>query len=95
LDRAAAAAHLDWFENLVKLTVLLATTGSFADHAPVAGAASNRFVQIFGPEAGHVRLSWAVPNLPMGALLMVGASFGGRPLPANTATWEICHEKLD
>src|SRR5579872_424397 len=53
---AAAKEHLgklDRIKKLVKLTVLIATTEQFVDHAPVADGASNLFVQIFGPEAGH------------------------------------------
>src|SRR6476646_11969685 len=55
---AVAKEHLgdlDRLKKLVKLTVLMATTERFAEHAPVADGASNLFVQIFGPEVGHVR----------------------------------------
>src|SRR6266481_1367665 len=48
---AAAKQHLgtlDRLKKLVKLTVLMATTEQFVDHAPVADGASNLFVQIFG-----------------------------------------------
>jgi enamine deaminase RidA (YjgF/YER057c/UK114 family) len=60
---AAAKQHLgtlDRFKKLVKLTVLVVTTGQFADHASVADGSSDLFVQIFGPEAGHVRLASGV-----------------------------------
>src|ERR1700722_20234927 len=46
---AAAKQHLgnlDRLKKLVKLTVLIATTEQFVDHAPVADGASNLFVQI-------------------------------------------------
>src|SRR2546426_4977431 len=71
---AAAKQHLgalDRLKKLVKLTVLMATTEQFADHAPVADGASNLFVQIFGPEVGHVRLVYGVQSLPVGAPLIV------------------------
>src|SRR5713226_3459073 len=64
---AAAKQHLgdlDRLKKLVKLTVLLATTEQFAKHAPVADGASNLFVQIFGPETGHVRLVYGVERQP-------------------------------
>src|SRR5277367_1002187 len=67
---AAAKQHLgglDRLKKLVKLTVLMATTGQFAEHATVADGASDLFVQIFGPEAGHVRLVYGVQSLPVGA----------------------------
>src|SRR5207249_4326003 len=56
---AAAKQHLDGLDRLkklVKLTVLIATTEQFADHAAVADGASDLFVQIFGRKTGHVRL---------------------------------------
>src|SRR3954452_873977 len=80
---AAAKQHLgnlDRLKKLVKLTVLMATTGQFAEHAPVADGASNLFVQIFGPEAGHVRLVYGVQSLPVGAPLIVDTVFEIEPL---------------
>src|SRR5437879_9826881 len=71
---AAAKQHLgdlDRLKKLVKLTVLIATTEQFADHAPVADGASDLFVKIFGPEAGHVRLVYGVQSLPIGAPVIV------------------------
>src|SRR2546429_8418564 len=79
---AAAKQHLgtlDRLKKVVKLTVLIATTEQFADHAPVADGASNLFVQIFGPEAGHVRLVYGVQSLPIGAPLIVDVIFEIEP----------------
>jgi enamine deaminase RidA (YjgF/YER057c/UK114 family) len=79
---AAAKQHLgtlDRLKKLVKLTVLMATTGQFTEHAPVADGASNLFVQIFGPEAGHVRLVYGVQSLPIGAPLIVDVIFEIEP----------------
>src|SRR5438046_3774757 len=79
---AAAKQHrgdLDRLKKLVKLTVLIATTEQFADHAPVADGASDLFVQIFGPEAGHVRLVYGVQSLPVGAPLIVDTIFELEP----------------
>src|SRR6266404_557441 len=56
---AAAKEHLgdlDRIKKLVKLTVLIATTEQFTEHAQVADGASNLFAQIFGTQSGHVRL---------------------------------------
>ena len=75
---AAAKQHLgnlDRLKKLVKLTVQLATTEQFVDHAPVADGASNLFVQLFGPEAGHVRLVYGVQSLPIGAPVVVEVIF--------------------
>ena len=79
---AAAKQHLGSLarlKKLVKLTILMATTEQFADHATVADGASNLFVQIFGAEAGHVRLVYGVQSLPIGAPLIVDAMFEIEP----------------
>ena len=56
---AVAQQHLgdlDRINKLVKLSVVLATTEQFAEHAAVAGGASDLFVQLFGAENGHGEL---------------------------------------
>ena len=75
---AAAKQHvgdLDRLKKLVKLTVLMATTEQFAEHAPVADGASELFVQIFGPNVGHTRLVYGVQSLPVGAPVIVDTVF--------------------
>lgn len=79
---AAAEQHLgtlNRLKKLVKLTVLIATTEQFADHPQVADGASNLFVQIFGPEAGHTRLVYGVQSLPIGAPVIVDCVFEIEP----------------
>ena len=79
---AAARQHLgtlDRLRKLVKLTVLIATTQQFAEHAPVADGASNLFAQIFGRETGHVRLVYGVQSLPIGAPVIVDLIFEIEP----------------
>lgn len=75
---AVAKDHLgdiDRLKKLVKLTVLMATTEQFTEHALVAGGASNLFVQIFGQEASHVRLVYGVCSLPIGTPVIVDTIF--------------------
>lgn len=75
---AAAKQHLgdlDRLQKLVKLTVLMATTEPFVEHASVADGASDLFVKVFGPEKGHVRLVYGVQSLPVGAPLIVDTIF--------------------
>ena len=75
---AVATQHLetlDRLKKLVKLTVLLATTEQFTDHATVADGASDLFVQVFGPDVGHVRLVYGVQSLPIGTPLIVEVIF--------------------
>ena len=79
---AAAKQHLgtlDRLKKLVKLTVLVATTEQFVDHAPVADGASNLFVKIFGPEEGHTRLVYGAQSLPIGAPVIVDCIFEIKP----------------
>ena len=85
---AAAKEHLgdlDRLKKLVKLTVLIATTEQFADHAPVADGASDLFVKIFGQEAGHVRLVYGVQSLPISAPVIVDVIFEIEPLRRSTS----------
>ena len=75
---AVAKEHLgdlDRLKKLVKLTVLIATTEQFTEHASVADGASNLFVQVFGPEAGHTRLVYGVQSLPVGTPVIVETIF--------------------
>jgi len=79
---AAAKRHLgtlDRLKKLVKLTVLIATTEKFIEHARVADGASNLFVQLFGPEAGHTRLVYGVQSLPIGTPVIVDCVFQIKP----------------
>ena len=85
---AVAKEHLgglDRLKKLLKLTVLIATTEQFVDHAPVADGASDLFVKLFGPEAGHVRLVYGVQSLPIGAPVIVDVIFEIEPLRDSTS----------
>ena len=86
---AVAQQHLgglDRLKKLVKLTVLIATTESYVEHALVADGASNLLVQIFGPEAGHTRLVYGVQSLPIGAPLIVDIIFEIEPLRSSCSS---------
>jgi enamine deaminase RidA (YjgF/YER057c/UK114 family) len=79
---AVAEQHLGTLDRLIKLvkvTVLMATTEQFTEHAAVADGASSLFVQIFGDEVGHVRLVYGVQSLPVGAPLIVDVIFEIEP----------------
>jgi enamine deaminase RidA (YjgF/YER057c/UK114 family) len=85
---AAAKQHLgnlDRLKKLIKLTVLMATTEQFIEHASVAEGASDLFVKIFGLDAGHVRLVYGVQSLPVGAPVVVDTIFEIEPLPQSTS----------
>jgi enamine deaminase RidA (YjgF/YER057c/UK114 family) len=71
---AAAQQHLgdlDRVKKLVKLSVVLATTEQFVEHAAVADGASNLFVQLFGSKNGHVRTVYGVQSLPIATPVIV------------------------
>jgi enamine deaminase RidA (YjgF/YER057c/UK114 family) len=75
---AAAQNHvgdLDRVKKLVKLSVLLSTTEEFVEHAAVADGASNLFVQLFGADAGHVRVVYGVYSTPIGTPVIVETVF--------------------
>jgi enamine deaminase RidA (YjgF/YER057c/UK114 family) len=79
---AAAKEHLgdlNRIGKLVKLTVLIATTESFTDHAAVADGASDLFVRIFDLNSGHARLVQGVQSLPAGSPVVVDAIFEIKP----------------
>lgn len=81
---AVAKEHLgdlDRLKKLVKLTVLIATTAQFTEHAIVADGASDLFVGIFGAQAGHVRLVYGVYSLPIEAPVIVDTVFELNPFP--------------
>jgi enamine deaminase RidA (YjgF/YER057c/UK114 family) len=81
---AVAQQHLgdlDRVKKLVKLSVVLATTEQFVEHAAVADGASDLFVQLFGAENGHARMVYGVQSLPIGS---------SRLLPLAWLTTRIC-----
>ena len=81
---AAAQEHLgdlDRLKKLVKLSVLLLTTADFVEHAAVADGASSLFVQLFGADAGHVRVVYGVPSTPVGTPVIVETVFEIEPPP--------------
>ena len=75
---AAAQAHvgdLDRVKKVVKATVLISATEEFVEHAAVADGASDLFVQLFGPQAGHVRVVYGVQSMPIGTPVIVETIF--------------------
>jgi enamine deaminase RidA (YjgF/YER057c/UK114 family) len=75
---AAAQAHvgdLDRVKKVVKATVLISATEEFVEHPAVADGASDLFVQLFGPQAGHVRVVYGVQSTPIGTPVIVETIF--------------------
>jgi enamine deaminase RidA (YjgF/YER057c/UK114 family) len=75
---AVAQQHLgdvDRVKKLVKLSVVLATTEQFVEHAAAADGASDLFVQLFGTENGHARVVSGAQSLPIGTPVIVEVIF--------------------
>ena len=82
---AAAQAHvgdLDRVKKVVKASVLISATEEFVEHAAVADGASDLFVQLFGPQAGHVRVVYGAQSTPIGTPVIVETIFEMQPTPA-------------
>lgn len=66
---AIAKEHLgslDRIRRVVRLGVMLATSGEFFEHPKVADAASELFRDVFGADKNPVRLVYGVASLPLG-----------------------------
>lgn len=71
---ALARQHLgslDRVMRIVRLTVSLATTAEFRDHAKVADGASELLATVFGAEKAPTRMVSGVLSLPAGAPVVV------------------------
>src|SRR5262245_42095272 len=62
----AALGSLDRVARVIRITVYLATSPAFIDHARVADAASDVLNLAFGQGGGHARLAMGVASLPGG-----------------------------
>ncbi len=79
---AAAQQHLgdlDRLRKVVKLSVSLATTEEFTEHATVADGASDLFVQLFGAGNGHARAVAGFQSLPIRTPVVVEVIFEIEP----------------
>lgn len=66
---AVARQHLgtlDKVTRIVRLGVLVATSGDVRDHPKVADGASDLLQDVFGPEKNPCRLVYGVASLPLG-----------------------------
>jgi enamine deaminase RidA (YjgF/YER057c/UK114 family) len=67
---AVARQHLgslDKVTRIVRLGVLVATSGDFRDHPKVADGASELLQDVFGKDKNPSRLAYGVASLPFGA----------------------------
>jgi enamine deaminase RidA (YjgF/YER057c/UK114 family) len=71
---ALAKQHLgslDRVTRIVRLTVSLATTPEFRDHAKVADGASELLASVFGADKASTRMVSGVSSLPAGVCVVV------------------------
>jgi enamine deaminase RidA (YjgF/YER057c/UK114 family) len=61
-----ALGSLDRIKRIVRLGVMVATSGEFRDHPKVADGASKLLEDVFGAERNPSRLVYGVASLPLG-----------------------------
>ena len=66
---------LDRVTRMVRLSVLVATSGDFRDHPKIADGASDLFQDVFGPEKNPCRTVYGVASLPLGTPVAVEIIF--------------------
>jgi len=62
---------LDPVQRVAQLTVTLATTPDFQEHAKVADGASELFAEVFGADRAPTRMVSGVTSLPKGTCVVV------------------------
>lgn len=75
---AVAKEHLgslDRVKRIVRLGVMVATSGEFRDHPKVADGASALLQDVFGAERNPSRLVYGVASLPLGVPIMLELIF--------------------
>lgn len=77
---------LDKVTRIVRLGVLVATSGDFRDHPRVADGASELLQAVFGPEKNPCRLVYGVASLPLGVPVELELIFEVVNQPANKLT---------
>jgi enamine deaminase RidA (YjgF/YER057c/UK114 family) len=75
---ALAREHLgslDRVTRVVRLGISLVTTAEFREHAKIADAASELFVNVFGADKTSTRLVFGMASLPIGACVVLESIF--------------------
>ena len=68
-----AGVPLHEIKQVLKLTVLVASTHEFTEQHLVANGASNLFVGVLGDKGKHARAAFGVVSLPLGAAVEIDA----------------------
>ncbi len=68
-----AGIPLHEIKQVLKLTVLVASTPEFNEQHLVANGASNLFVGVLGDKGKHARAAFGVASLPLGAAVEIDA----------------------
>lgn len=72
----AELGSLSSIAGVARVTVYVASTPEFTDHHLVGDAASQYFLEVFGPEVGlHTRAALGLASLPTGSPVEVEAVF--------------------
>jgi len=73
LSHVANAVALDAIRQVLKLTVLVASTPDFTEQHLVANGASDLFIKLLGEPGKHARAAFGVAALPRGAAVEIDA----------------------
>jgi enamine deaminase RidA (YjgF/YER057c/UK114 family) len=77
--RRAAGGSLDKVARALELTVYVNSSATFTDQSLVADAASELFIQVFGPIGRHARAAVGVAPLPKNAAIEIKGIFALLP----------------
>lgn len=69
----SAGVPLEEIKQILKLTVLVASTPEFTEQHLVANGASNLLVGVLGDKGKHARAAFGVTSLPLGAAVEIDA----------------------
>ncbi len=69
--QAAAGGDLNKVKRIVKVVIMVNSTGDFTQHHLVANGASKILIELFGDKGKHARSAFGVAQLPLGACVEI------------------------
>ena len=73
--KAACGGNLESLEQVLQLTVLVASTPEFTEQHLVANGASNFLVEVLGNDVGsHTRAAFGIASIPLNACVEIAAT---------------------
>jgi enamine deaminase RidA (YjgF/YER057c/UK114 family) len=69
--RQHLGGSLDRLQRILQVTVFVAADAEFVEHPTVANGASDRLIEVLGPNGRHARAAVGVASLPLGASIEI------------------------